>query len=250
MGFRAPSRVRIPPSPLPVPRPDRTTSGPGLDWDVAAPVAQLDRASVYGTEGQRFESSRARHENPAKRGVFAFPGSATFRPGPRTRIMSSRICSTSGSPMRSSRASIRSSTATGAGHRRAAWPERPQAPLPLADRQRELRQRPHRRDVRDRQQAHQPFRGLGLVTEITGRRRSRRFSYEPYLRLFHRRCGPRRSPGAGHQRLAHHAAAKQPPLPQPRGRRPSGESGCWIWLSIALHLMLRRCRGCVPYLLA
>src|SRR5688572_9254089 len=26
----------------------------------AAPVAQLDRASVYGTEGQRFESSRAR----------------------------------------------------------------------------------------------------------------------------------------------------------------------------------------------
>ena len=26
-----------------------------------APVAQLDRASVYGTEGQRFESSRARH---------------------------------------------------------------------------------------------------------------------------------------------------------------------------------------------
>jgi len=25
-----------------------------------APVAQLDRASVYGTEGQRFESSRAR----------------------------------------------------------------------------------------------------------------------------------------------------------------------------------------------
>ena len=27
-----------------------------------APVAQLDRASVYGTEGQRFESSRARYE--------------------------------------------------------------------------------------------------------------------------------------------------------------------------------------------
>ena len=26
-----------------------------------APVAQLDRASVYGTEGQRFESSRAHH---------------------------------------------------------------------------------------------------------------------------------------------------------------------------------------------
>src|SRR5687768_5361478 len=30
-----------------------------------APVAQLDRASVYGTEGQRFESSRARYESPA-----------------------------------------------------------------------------------------------------------------------------------------------------------------------------------------
>ena len=28
----------------------------------SAPVAQLDRASVYGTEGQRFESSRARSE--------------------------------------------------------------------------------------------------------------------------------------------------------------------------------------------
>src|SRR3954465_2563980 len=29
-----------------------------------APVAQLDRASVYGTEGQRFESSRARSGRP------------------------------------------------------------------------------------------------------------------------------------------------------------------------------------------
>jgi hypothetical protein len=29
------------------------------------------------------------------------------------------------------------------------------------------------------------FEDLGLVTEITGQRRSRRFSYEPYLRLFH-----------------------------------------------------------------
>ena len=28
---------------------------------LSAPVAQLDRASVYGTEGQRFESSRARY---------------------------------------------------------------------------------------------------------------------------------------------------------------------------------------------
>jgi len=35
-----------------------------------APVAQLDRASVYGTEGQRFESSRARLRNPRKHGGF------------------------------------------------------------------------------------------------------------------------------------------------------------------------------------
>src|SRR3954470_16109117 len=40
-----------------------------------APVAQLDRASVYGTEGQRFESSRARFEGPADRWVFLFLGS-------------------------------------------------------------------------------------------------------------------------------------------------------------------------------
>jgi hypothetical protein len=34
----------------------------GLDWpaQAPAPVAQLDRASVYGTEGHRFESCRAR----------------------------------------------------------------------------------------------------------------------------------------------------------------------------------------------
>jgi Fic family protein len=29
------------------------------------------------------------------------------------------------------------------------------------------------------------FEELGLVREITGQRRSRRFSYDPYLRLFH-----------------------------------------------------------------
>jgi hypothetical protein len=29
------------------------------------------------------------------------------------------------------------------------------------------------------------FEDLGLVREITGQRRSRRFRYEPYLRLFH-----------------------------------------------------------------
>ena|SRR6266480_5392611 len=36
-----------------------------------APVAQLDRASVYGTEGQRFESSRARCEAALQSGFFA-----------------------------------------------------------------------------------------------------------------------------------------------------------------------------------
>src|SRR6185503_8840849 len=51
MGRQSPSRVRIPPSP-----PHAAT----LNGRFAAPVAQLDRASVYGTEGQRFESSRAR----------------------------------------------------------------------------------------------------------------------------------------------------------------------------------------------
>ena len=35
-----------------------------------APVAQLDRASVYGTEGQRFESSRARLPGPLLRRGF------------------------------------------------------------------------------------------------------------------------------------------------------------------------------------
>src|SRR5688572_13039396 len=43
-----------------------------------APVAQLDRASVYGTEGQRFESSRARStESLAKAGLSSFPGSSS-----------------------------------------------------------------------------------------------------------------------------------------------------------------------------
>jgi hypothetical protein len=35
-----------------------------------APVAQLDRASVYGTEGHRFESCRARSKSPAQQGFF------------------------------------------------------------------------------------------------------------------------------------------------------------------------------------
>src|SRR3954452_1698218 len=44
-----------------------------------APVAQLDRASVYGTEGQRFESSRARSVgSPAFLRGFAILGRAVL----------------------------------------------------------------------------------------------------------------------------------------------------------------------------
>src|SRR3954454_15956856 len=75
--------------------------GLALDWfaraphrRASAPVAQLDRASVYGTEGQRFESSRARFESPTYRGVFFVPreglqigrtpyGPRGWGPGPR-----------------------------------------------------------------------------------------------------------------------------------------------------------------------
>jgi hypothetical protein len=35
----------------------------GDQFDCKAPVAQLDRASVYGTEGREFESLRARQVN-------------------------------------------------------------------------------------------------------------------------------------------------------------------------------------------
>src|SRR4051794_39346004 len=58
----------------------RPGSGPcsGYTDPALAPVAQLDRASVYGTEGHRFESCRARCEAPANAGVSCFPG-ATAR---------------------------------------------------------------------------------------------------------------------------------------------------------------------------
>ena len=74
MGGQPPSRVRIPPSPLGRARLVGRTA--------LAPVAQLDRASVYGTEGQRFESSRARLEKPCSAGLFLFSGVASpGRPG-------------------------------------------------------------------------------------------------------------------------------------------------------------------------
>ena len=38
-----------------------------------APVAQLDRASVYGTEGREFESLRARYVKASKMEAFLLP---------------------------------------------------------------------------------------------------------------------------------------------------------------------------------
>jgi hypothetical protein len=50
----------------------------GSDFDSAcyerssfAPVAQLDRASVYGTEGRMFESCRVRHSDPVETGLVS-----------------------------------------------------------------------------------------------------------------------------------------------------------------------------------
>ena len=86
MGFIAPSRVRIPPCPSherPASPRLRARGSRGVFCEGSlralhspaarpAPVAQLDRASVYGTEGQRFESSRARYETSAARGFLPF----------------------------------------------------------------------------------------------------------------------------------------------------------------------------------
>jgi hypothetical protein len=53
-------RARRPRRRLTAARPAATLGHPRVRARASAPVAQLDRASVYGTEGQRFESSRAR----------------------------------------------------------------------------------------------------------------------------------------------------------------------------------------------
>src|SRR5258707_2068963 len=79
-------------------RPLRSSArAPALDWPTAAPVAQLDRASVYGTEGQRFESSRARSElsrlverDPAPQAVA---GCGTATAPPRAETLSGSITS-------------------------------------------------------------------------------------------------------------------------------------------------------------
>src|SRR4051794_30995792 len=58
----------------------RSATRPSQDGRYArsrlAPVAQLDRASVYGTEGHRFESCRARHKSPEQR-AFALAARST-----------------------------------------------------------------------------------------------------------------------------------------------------------------------------
>src|SRR5258705_13475670 len=81
-GVHTPSRVRIPPSPLPSPARHVPQQPLARLGNPLAPVAQLDRASVYGTEGQRFESSRARSEVSCAGGDFpagAEPGGVATR---------------------------------------------------------------------------------------------------------------------------------------------------------------------------
>ena len=43
-----------------------------------APLAQLDRASVYGTEGRAFESPMAHHQIPILKGILAILTVARF----------------------------------------------------------------------------------------------------------------------------------------------------------------------------
>src|ERR1700733_4079938 len=62
-----------------------------------APVAQLDRASVYGTEGREFESLRARHRRSCTRGLFVCWGrprsfASGVRVKPRVKIPYPRAC--------------------------------------------------------------------------------------------------------------------------------------------------------------
>src|ERR671926_369484 len=72
--------------------PHRGPRGPAAILEAPhAPVAQLDRASVYGTEGQRFESSRARWKDPATASLscagesYAARTVTAFRRHPRAR---------------------------------------------------------------------------------------------------------------------------------------------------------------------
>src|SRR4051812_50124476 len=95
VGARRPlPRTRRPPNEARKVPEDGLTGGVGAATLLRrAPVAQLDRASVYGTEGQRFESSRARSvlpcsaqsaARPARRARFdAWPGSALVGRGHR-----------------------------------------------------------------------------------------------------------------------------------------------------------------------
>ena len=64
-----------------------------------APVAQLDRASDYESEGQRFESFRARHLPSAKRPPIATPAASSPASAsgqfttPNSRVLASRVWS-------------------------------------------------------------------------------------------------------------------------------------------------------------
>ena len=50
----------------------------GYTMPVHAPVAQLDRASDYGSEGREFESSAARHSTGKWTNPLVYKGLSTF----------------------------------------------------------------------------------------------------------------------------------------------------------------------------
>ena len=70
--------ARVTPASAP-PVPARTLRWSGFA-DHKAPVAQLDRASVYGTEGREFESLRARQRKSCTCAFSTRPGQFSFSP--------------------------------------------------------------------------------------------------------------------------------------------------------------------------
>jgi hypothetical protein len=72
-------------------RPDRAKSAGLQAESQIAPVAQLDRASVYGTEGREFESLRARYESPLETaGFLILRGAARHSSTPCTSTKAAR----------------------------------------------------------------------------------------------------------------------------------------------------------------
>ena len=61
---------------------DRRRCGRGARIEPEAPVAQLDRASVYGTEGREFESLRARWRSPVLQAGLDVSRTAASRDSP------------------------------------------------------------------------------------------------------------------------------------------------------------------------